>query len=212
MEDRIVELGMKLLENTAKALRANNFSAEVHASGAEAAAALLRLAGSGKRIGLGGSMTVASLGLPAALEKAGNTIVTHSHGMPAEERRAVWLAAQASDIYLASPQAVTLDGKLLFVDSNGNRGAAVIYGPRKIVLLAGVNKLARDEQQGLWRARNVAAIANNLRLAKDNPCVKAGRCVDCASPSRICNQVTTLWKRPWSSDILVMLINEELGY
>jgi hypothetical protein len=80
------------------------------------------------------------------------------------------------------------------------------------VLIAGVNKLARDQEEGLWRARNVAAIANNIRLAKDNPCVKAGRCVDCASTGRICNQVTLLWKRPSPSDILVMLVNETLGY
>ncbi len=205
-------LSLKVLENTAAALRRNNFEAAVYPDGAAAAAALLALAGSGKKIGHGGSMTVEALGLPAALKAAGNTVVTHGPGMTPEQRRAVWLEAQASDIYLASPQAVTLDGKLVFLDANGNRGAAVIYGPRKIVLLAGLNKLARNQDEGLWRARNTAAIANNIRLKKNNPCVKTGRCEDCASPARICNAVTLLWKKPSASDLLVMLVNEDLGY
>lgn len=212
MEQKRLDLDMKILGNAAAALRTNRFEAEVHPDGGSAAAALLKLAGTGRKIGLGGSMTVASLGLPEKLAAAGNEIVTHKPGMTAEEKRSVWLAAQASDIYLASPQAVTLDGKLVFVDANGNRGAAVIYGPRKIVLIAGSNKVAKDEEAGLWRARNISAIANNMRLGKDNPCVKAGRCVDCDGPARICNQVTLLWKKPWASDILVMLVNEDLGY
>ncbi len=212
MEENIKTLNLRILENTAAALRANRFEAAVCESGSAAAAALLSLAGAGKKIGLGGSMTVKALGLEEALAAAGNTIITHRPGMDAEVKRSTWLAAQASDLYLASPQAVTLDGKLIFIDGNGNRGAAVIYGPRKIVLLAGMNKIAKDQEEGLWRSRNIAAIANNLRLKKDNPCVKTGRCSDCSSPGRICNAVTLLWKKPSASDILVMLINEELGY
>lgn len=212
MEDNIKALGLKSLQNAAAALRRNGFAAEVFPDGASASAALLAMAGAGKKVGIGGSMTVAALGLPEKLAAAGNEIITHRPGMPPEERRRVWLAALASDIYLASPQAVTADGKLVLVDGNGNRCAAVTWGPRRIVLLAGVNKLARDQQEGLWRARNTAAIANNLRLGKENPCVKTGRCEDCASPARICNVVTLLWKKPPVSDITVLLINEELGY
>ncbi len=212
MEPHVKTLDLMLLENTAAALRANRFEAEVYGSGREAAAAVLEFAGSGRKIGLGGSMTVTGLGLPAALEAAGNTVVTHKPGMEAEERRAVWLAALSADLYLASPQAVTFDGKLVLIDGNGNRCAAVTWGPRKIILLAGINKLAKDQEEGLWRARNRAAIANNIRLRRDNPCVKTGRCSDCSSPSRICNAVTMLWKKPSYSDIRVLLINEELGY
>lgn len=212
MEDNIKALGLKSLQNAAAALRRNGFAAEVFPDGASAAAALLAMAGAGKKVGIGGSMTVAALGLAEKLAAAGNEVITHRPGMPPEERRRVWLAALASDIYLASPQAVTADGRLVLVDGNGNRCAAVTWGPRRIVLLAGVNKLARDQQEGLWRARNTAAIANNLRLGKENPCVKTGRCEDCASPARICNVVTLLWKKPPVSDIAVLLINEELGY
>lgn len=211
MDESLQALNLKVLENTAAALRGNNFEAAVCGTGAEAASAVLALAG-GKKVGLGGSVTLKTLGLPESLEAAGSEIITHKPGMSAEEKRFTWLAAQASDLYLASPQAVTLDGKLIFIDGNGNRGAAVIYGPRKIVLLAGINKVTRDQEEGLWRSRNKAAIANNLRLKKENPCVRTGRCSDCSSPWRICNAVTLLWKKPSASAILVVLINEELGY
>ncbi|HNT98401.1 MAG TPA: LUD domain-containing protein [Elusimicrobiales bacterium] len=201
--------GIKL-EKAAAALAANGFGARVFDTGEEAAAYAAALPG--VSAGMGGSMTARDLGLAAKLRAAGKEIVTHSPGMTPEERRAVWLRAQASDLYFASPQAVTMDGKLIFLDAYGNRGAAVIYGPKKIVLIAGANKLSADEAAGLRRARDIAAVANNIRLKKDNPCVKTGRCADCASPSRICNAVTLLWKRPLASDIEVLLVNEDLGY
>lgn len=212
MDEHKETFNLKTLQNTAAALRKNNFEAAVCRTGAEAAAAVLALAGRGMRIGLGGSMTLQALGLPQALSEAGCELLPRKPGLDKEARRQLWLAEQAADLYLASPQAVTLDGKLIFVDGNGNRGAAVICGPRKIVLLAGVNKITRNQEEGLWRARNVAAVANNLRLGKDNPCVKTGKCEDCASAQRICNAVTLLWKKPSPSDILVILINEDLGY
>lgn len=212
MDNNRKNLDLRRLENAAEALRRNGFAAAVCADGAAAAKAALELAGKGKKIGLGGCTTVTGLGLDRALAAAGNEVITHGPGMGAEERRAVWLAALSSDVYFASPQAVTADGKLIFVDGNGNRCAAITWGPRKLVLIAGVNKLAPDQEAGLWRARNVAAIANNLRLSKQNPCVKTGKCEDCASPQRICNVVTLLWKKPAIADITVLLANEDLGY
>jgi hypothetical protein len=212
MDEQKTALNLKALEKAAAALRANNFKAAVYETGAAAAGALLALAGGGSKIGIGGSVTVAALGLAEMLRAAGNEILTHKPGMDGEARRAVWLAAQTADIYLASPQAVTLDGKMILVDGNGNRCSAVTYGPRKTVLLAGINKLVGTQEEGLRRARDVAAIANNIRQKKENPCVKTGKCEDCRSPQRICNVVTILWKKPPPSDILVMLINEELGY
>ncbi len=210
MDENLGIMNEGKLKAAAAALSANGFAVRVFTTGVEAAGYAAALPGASA--GMGGSMTSRDLGLVEKLRAAGKEIVTHAPGMTPEERRSVWLRAQASDLYFASPQAVTMDGKLVFLDAYGNRGAAVIYGPRKIVLIAGVNKLSRDEADGLRRARDIAAIANNIRLKKDNPCVKAGRCVDCSSPSRICNAVTLLWKRPLASDIEVLLVNEQLGY
>ncbi|MDQ7773859.1 MAG: LUD domain-containing protein [Elusimicrobiales bacterium] len=210
MDENMRKMGEGRLKNAAATLTANGFKTLIFSAGAEAAAYAAALPGT--TAGMGGSMTARDLGLQEKLRAAGKEVVTHVAGMSPEERRAVWLKAQAADLYFASPQAVTLDGKLIFLDAYGNRGAAVIYGPKKIVLIAGINKLSRDEAEGLRRARDIAAVANNIRLKKDNPCVKTGRCSDCSSPSRICNAVTLLWKRPLASDIEVLLVNENLGY
>ena len=205
-------LKLKLLENTAGALKKNGFEAKVFTDSPSAAGHILSLVGSGKTVGMGGSMTVEALGLHQALQKAGNVIITHKPDMSPRERMQTWLKAQAADFYMASPQAITAKGELLFIDGNGNRTAAVTYGPGKVILIAGVNKLVRNSDEGLWRMRNVAAIANNMRLKKNNPCVKTGKCEDCASPERICNVINILLKKPRCTDYEVVLINEELGY
>lgn len=203
---------MKQLENAAEALKKNGFGAIVLEDGAAAASHVLKLIGSGKKVGLGGSMTVQGLGLAEALKKAGNEVVTHLPEMSPQERRQTWLKAQSADFYLASPQAITAKGEMIFIDGLGNRASSVVFGPGKVILLAGVNKLVKDLDEGMWRMRNVAAIANNIRLKKNNPCVKTGKCEDCASPERICNAVTMLWKKPRPTEYEVVLINEELGY
>jgi len=212
MDTNLKAAGMKRLDSAAAALRKNGFDTEVFTEAASAAKAVVALIGRNKNVGLGGSMTTAELGLPKALKKAGNKIITHTPEMSDTERVRTWLKAQAADFYIASPQAVTAKGEMIFVDGLGNRAAAVLYGPGKVILLAGVNKLVGDTEEGLWRMRNVAALANNFRLKKDNPCVRTGKCEDCASPSRICNAVLMLWKRPRLTNYKVILVNEELGY
>ncbi|MBU2572692.1 MAG: lactate utilization protein [Elusimicrobia bacterium] len=203
---------LKLLENTAEALKKNGFGAIVFQDAPAAASYVLKLIGSGKKVGMGGSMTVQGLGLPEDLKKADNEIITHTPEMSPQERRQTWLKAQAADFYLASPQAITARGEMIFVDGLGNRASSVVFGPGKVVLLAGVNKLVKDLDEGMWRMRNVAAIANNIRLKRNNPCVKTGKCEDCSSPERICNTVTMLWKKTRPTEYEVVLINEELGY
>ena len=211
--DEHLQVGtLNILMNAAEALRKNGFETEVFADGASAVAYILKLIGLGKTVGIGGTMSVVELGLAERLVAARNEIVTHQPGMGPEERRRVFRQAQAADFYIASPQAVTRDGKMIFVDGFGNRVSAISYGPGRVILLAGRNKLVRDIDEGLWRMRNIAALANNIRLKKNNPCVKAGLCVDCSSPERICNVVTMLWKKPRGTEYSVVLVNEELVY
>lgn len=211
-DENKIAFQLKQLENTAAALKSNGFGASVFESGPDAAAYVLKLIGSGKKVGMGGSMTAQELGLPGELKKAGNEVITHLPEMSPQERHQTWLRAQASDFYLASPQAITARGEMIFIDGLGNRASSVVFGPGKVILLAGVNKLVRDLDDGLWRIRNVAAIANNMRLKKNNPCVTTGKCEDCASPERICNAVSILMKKARPTECEAVLVNEELGY
>jgi hypothetical protein len=201
-----------MLEAAAAALRKNNFTVSVHPDAVSAVAHIIKDASAAKTAGLGGSVTLGELDLAGNLKSAGVEVITHAAGMDKEARRAVWARAQAADLYFASPQAITMKGELALLDGNGNRVSACVCGPRKVVLIAGVNKLVENLDAALWRSRNVAAIPNNIRLNKDNPCVKTGKCEDCASPSRICNALLFLLKRPKAVEMEVVLVNEHLGY
>ena len=114
-----------------KALNANGFETEVFENSLEAAQNILKEIGTGKTLGFGGSMSVDALNLRETLSAAGNKIIKPEPGINKDEKIKIWLKAQNADFYFASPQAITSKGEMIFIDANGNRGAAVIYGPKK---------------------------------------------------------------------------------
>jgi len=103
-------------------------------------------------------------------------------------------------------------GELVNIDGTGQRVSAMIFGPKKVIVVAGVNKIAGDLDEGLWRASNVASSMNAKRLSRKTPCVSTGECSDCDSPERICNITTVIHRRPRSTDLTVILVGMELGY
>lgn len=173
---------------------------------------IISLISTNKKVGIGGSQTVRESGLLEKIKSYSNEIVTHTHDMDVQTRINVWLKAQQADFYLASPQAVTLNGELVFLDAYGNRVSAVIYGPKKVILICGYNKIVKDIDAGIYRARNIAAVKNNIRLGRENPCVKTGKCEDCNSSTRICNVLVILYKKPTFTDYEIILVNQDLGY
>jgi hypothetical protein len=168
--------------------------------------------GKNKTIGVGGSQSIRSIGLLEELKSLGNKIITHTSEMDAQTRINTWLEAQKADFYLASPQAVTIKGELIFLDAYGNRVAACIYGPKKVILVCGIHKIVKDIETGIWRTRNIAAVINNIRLGRKNPCVVTGQCEDCDSKTRICNVLVVIYKKPQYTDYEILLVNEELGF
>jgi len=210
MDENKIKFNLKMLENASNNLRKNGFNSSFFENRQKALDYILNLIGENKKVAFGGSITAEEMRLKENLNK--NEIITHTPQMDLEERRKVWLKAMDSDFYIASPQAITLDGKLIFIDGTGNRCAAITWGPRHLLIIAGVNKIVKDSEEGFYRMRNISAISNNIRLNKKNPCVKTGKCEDCSSPERICNIVTILWKKPKIANCTVILINEELGY
>ena len=117
-----------------------------------------------------------------------------------------------ADVFLMSSNAVTLDGCLYNVDGTGNRIAALIYGPAKVYVLAGTNKLVANLEEAEQRIRMIAAPANCVRLNKENPCTITGTCMNCSRPSTICNQYLVSRRSGKPGRIHVILINENLGY
>ena len=192
-------------------LEKNGFAVSVFATGEEAAAYLNEQIDQ-RTVGMGGSMTIAELGLRESLSRHN---VVFSHGFtPAPPAQVQQLAAGA-EVYLLSANGIAGDtGEILNIDGTGNRISSSLYGHRKVYLLAGRNKISPNFHSALQRVRNVVAPKNAQRLGRKTPCAARGdRCYDCDSPERICNALVTFWRKPKGiRKMEVVLIDAELGY
>ena len=165
-----------------------------------------------KTVGLGGSVTIHQLDLFNKLSSH-NTVYWHDQkpeDMTVMETRK---AACRAEIYISSVNAISEDGDIVNIDNTGNRVAATTFGPDKIYLLVGSNKIAKDLESAIYRARNVASPLNAKRLNRKTPCaVKGDKCYNCNSPERICRNLSVFWEKPTGAEYEVILINESLGY
>jgi len=162
-------------------------------------------------VGIGGSMTVKQSGISDMLRARGNTVYFHWETDKSEINRVRKLASQA-DVYLSSSNAVTADGKLVNVDGDGNRVASMFYGPDRVYVICGRNKIVDNEDQAVERIKTKACPPNAERLNRDTPCRKTGRCHDCTSPDRMCSIKVVMERCPKTKEINIMFVDEELGY
>jgi L-lactate utilization protein LutB len=204
-----------LANRAVEALKRNNFGALYAATSAEAAQAIKQMIPEGSTIGFGGSVTVQSLGIVPLLE-AGNYTLVNPPGVEAklgrEERNALRRQATVADVFLTGTNSITLDGKLVNTDATGNRVAAMIWGPKKTILVAGANKIVHNLDEAMTRVTNIATPPNCKRLGYDTPCAVTGVCSDCRSPQRICNATVILHRQTFGTDLTVVIVGEELGF
>ncbi len=205
------------LNRAAAALEANNFGASVHGTAKEAAGYLVTtiLTGDWKgKVNFGGSASVLQSGVVPMLQELPGAEVLPNWDPALDRAEALRLRREhfLCDLYLCSSNAVTMTGQLYNLDSIGNRVASMIYGPAKVVLFVGRNKLCETAEVAMDRVRNIASPMNNIRIGTPNPCVKTGRCMDCKSEKRICNMWAVHEKCNPPKRIHVLLINEDLGF
>ena len=207
---------MLRVENTLSALERKGFDVQFYPTAEEALAGVLGMVPEGASVGLGGSVTLREMGLVDALEARGVEVANHwkagREGASPEEIMAIRRAHINSDVFITSTNAVTETGELVNIDGTGQRVAAMIFGPKKVVVVAGVNKIAEDLEEGLWRTSNVAAPMNARRLHPKTPCAETGECSDCVAPGRICGITTIIHRRPRKTPLTVVLVGEKLGY
>jgi len=202
-------LGKKVVE----ALKKNKFQAEYVAAKEEVRRKVLEMIATGATVGLGSSMTIRQLGLDKDLKARGHECYDHgAPGLSLEEKTKMRRAQLTSDVFLSGLNAVTLGGSIVNVDGTGNRVASMIYGPKKVILVAGVNKIVLDLESAFERIELYASPRNNYRLGYSNPCVETGVCCDCDSDTRICNVFTIMKRKPSQTDITVFIVGEELGF
>lgn len=203
----------KIGTKTVAALIKNNFQATYCQTRQEAVEQILALIPVEETVGVGGSWTVGELGLLDKLAARGNTMF--NHGLPdlsAETRVELRRKQLTCDVFLTGTNAVTMDGRLVNTDGVGNRVASMIFGPKKVVIVVGVNKIVKDIAEAERRIQLYAAPINNKRLNTVNPCIRTGECMDCQGPTRICNVTTIMNKRPVLTDIHVVVVGEDLGF
>jgi len=200
-------------EKVVKALEKNNFQAYYFGNRADAVAKVLSLVQPGATVGVGGSWTLKEMNIPDQLEKKGHEVFDHNRpGLTMEQSMALRHKELSCDVFISGTNAITLDGQIVNTDGSGNRVAAMSFGPKKVIVVVGVNKIVPDLDAAMERIEMFAAPVNNKRLDRPNPCTVTGICMDCQGPSRICNITTILHKRPPTMEFHVIIVGEELGF
>jgi hypothetical protein len=200
-------------KSACEALKRSGFDARFVAKGGEALEVIASFVKPGMKVGFGGSMTLRAIGAPEKVRALGAAILDHNAPGLDPERKLEILRAQLScDLFLSSSNAVTLEGDIVNVDGNGNRVAALTFGPRKTIVVVGANKIVRDLDEALARLETVASPMNNKRLDRPNPCVRTGTCEDCRGEARICRVYQILRRKPLLSDFTVVVVGEALGF
>ncbi len=165
-----------------------------------------------KAVGFGGSATLKELNLYDALSK-NNTVIWHDKMPSGLTVMEVRTKASRADVYVSSVNGISENGDIINIDYTGNRVSAISFGPKKVYLIIGSNKVAPTFELALDRARNIAGPLNAKRLNRKTPCaVNGDRCYDCNSPDRICRSLSVLWQKPMGADYEIILIDEKLGY
>lgn len=202
-----------VLQKTVENLRKNGFDARLAHNKEEAQTLVTEYIVPYGTVGFGGSVTVRELGLPDLARAHKAKVYDHwQEHLSAEEKMDIMRKCLTCDLYITSTNAISESGKIFNIDGNGNRVAAMIFGPKKVVIVAGKNKIAADDEKALARIKTIACPQNAARLKMKTPCVKTGHCLNCQAADRICKITSVMEKKPGLTDITVIIIDEELGY
>jgi hypothetical protein len=202
----------KQAERTIQALKKNNFEGLYVSDSKAALEEVMKRIPDGATIGAGGSVTLTQIGLLDALKNRKiQLILPLQQARNDEEKLELFRKCFSTDVFLSSTNAVTEDGRLYNVDATGNRAGAMFIGPKKTIIVCGVNKIVKDLGAAEKRVREWTAPQNAKRLGKKTPCVETGVCADCSSPDRICNIYVSLAKKPVRTEVIVILVGENLG-
>lgn len=195
-----------------KGLERRNMTGEYCPTAQDALEAAKRFLIPGASVAWGGTATLEEIGFIDALRASQCKVLDRHAPDDPEEVREIYRQTLFCDTYFMSTNAITLDGILVNIDGNANRVAALAFGPSKVVIVAGMNKVAADLDSAVKRARNVAAPTNATRFGLDTPCTSLGRCANCQSADCVCCQVMITRRSRIPNRIHVILVGEELGF
>lgn len=196
-----------------KALESRHFEAYYCATKEEAKEKALSLIPDGDVISWGGCMTAAQIGLMDEIKSGKYKVIDRDKGKDRAESLQLMRQALLADTFITGANGISEDGQIVNIDGNGNRVAATIFGPTNVIIVAGMNKVAKTVEDAMARARSIAAPINCQRFeTKKTPCLTTGTCADCKSPDSICNYFSTIRLCSPAKKIKVILIGENLGF
>ncbi|MGB8951748.1 MAG: lactate utilization protein [Candidatus Aminicenantales bacterium] len=202
-------------EEIIKNLKRRNMDGIYFENSNQAVASILKMIPDDSLVGLGGSESILESGLVDALRKKKIRLLDrYKEGVTKEEVWEMRKQGLLADVYIASSNAITIDGKLVNMDGIGNRVAAMIFGPEKVILLVGMNKVVNTVEEAVSRIKNYTAPLNAVRINIMTPCYKKGCCQEpyCTPPHRICSQLVILEASMIPGRLTVVLVGEELGF
>ena len=196
-----------------KALEKNNMNGYLVSSKEELIKKIEELTKENDVVACGGSMTLFETGVIEHLRgERYKFLDRYKEGLDTWDIKKIYREAFFSDVYFTSTNAITENGEIYNVDGNGNRVAAMLYGPEKVIIVAGYNKIVKNLSEAIERNKNIAAPINAKRLNKKTPCVKTGYCMECKSSEKICREYTLIKSQNNSNRIHVIFLNEDYGY
>ncbi len=213
MDDNTLWYMEKRIDRTIKNLNRRNMDGFFVKDKNELITLLKKLIDDNSTVGVGDSMTLFETGVIDFLRKGDYVFLDkYRDGITSEEKKEIYLKNFSANTFMCSTNALTEDGELYNIDGNGSRVAPMLYGPKQVILVAGINKIVKDIEEAEKRVRNYAAPIDAKRLNKDTPCTTLGYCVDCKSPNRICNDFTIIRGQFIKNRIKVIIVGEQLGY
>ena len=207
-ETRNERLAQKMIKN----LQRRNFNATYCPTAAEAVSKISAMIPDGSSVTWGGSMTIRDMGLTEALHKRNLNILNRDLAADRDEAQRIYREAFSADYYLSSVNAISEDGVIVNIDGNGNRVAAITFGPKNVIFVVGLNKVTQDVESALARARSTASPINAARFDIKTPCQIDGVCHNCNSPESICNYIHFMRNSHPAGRHTVVLVGEDLGY
>lgn len=213
MDNNIKWVNEQKILRTIASLEKNNMNGYIVSNKEELINKIISLTNEGEKVSCGGSMSLAETGVMEHLRSGRYDFLDRAkEGLSIKDIDRIYRECFFADTYFSSSNAITEDGELYNVDGNGNRVAALLFGPKKVIIVAGVNKIVKNLDEAIKRNREIAAPANAKRLNKSTPCTKIGYCMNCKSPEKICREYTVIKSQKDKNRIHVIFLNDNIGY
>mgnify|MGYP002574311241 FL=1 len=213
MDKNVQWINEKKIERTIVNLEKNNIKAYYAKSDDEIFQTIKDIVKDGETVSVGGSMTLFETKIIDFLRSGRyNFLDRYEENLTQTDLKEIYRKSFSANTYFASANAITEEGEIFNVDGNGNRVAAILYGPDKVILIVGVNKIVKNIDEAIKRNKDISGPANAKRLNLQTPCAKVGYCMDCESKDRICCEYTVIKRQRNENRIHVIFVNDNLGF